>query len=368
MTQALTMEKHHNSNHKEGMATKPLSTEQPIKVGITVEKTVLLVEAKTVVNSVNLEVGKTYYAEVCGKAHYYISLFPSGKLSHMGVYQKAYFKVISDEIVTYEPRLHELKQLRREGKLNQLQLQQLADFENGAEIASVPALVKSESSVVAVHNEATPTERLIAEDFREEISDKEELHPELTGKVKALLDNALLPEQEREVRLQQQAHEQSRPDDDAYPHDLLHERVYSAELVWCKAGYRAEMFVGSRLFIQRISKDNPYYKESDCSVFTDQECKEPLAGRLKLAWFTDFQLIKDEEEGILLNKEPELPVSAEVETIVTSPTEVAAEEEQAAIEIQVVEETAKVDVTENQFESKEDEEAPLEVEQLSLFF
>jgi hypothetical protein len=163
----------------------------------------------------------------------------------MGVYQKEYFKVIGEEVVTYEPRLHELKQLRRGGKLSELQLQQLAAFESGSVPANDPTLVDSETTLTEVPD----AEPLVEENVQEPTSEivEEESNTELTEKVKALLDNSLLPEEEREARLRQQAHEQSRPDDEAYPHELLHERVYSAELNWCKYGYRAEVFVGKTL-------------------------------------------------------------------------------------------------------------------------
>jgi hypothetical protein len=89
MTQALATTKHHNLDKKKRVkSTAIVTTEQAINVGITVEKTVLIVQAKTVVNSVNLEVGTNYYAEVHGKAHYFISRFPSGSSCHTWAFIK----------------------------------------------------------------------------------------------------------------------------------------------------------------------------------------------------------------------------------------------------------------------------------------
>ncbi|MEV6688817.1 MULTISPECIES: hypothetical protein [Bacillati] len=52
------------------------------------------------IHSVNLDKETLYYLEPHGIGCYFVSRFPSGKRSHMGVYQKERFHVIRAEVVT----------------------------------------------------------------------------------------------------------------------------------------------------------------------------------------------------------------------------------------------------------------------------
>lgn len=52
------------------------------------------------IHSVNLDKETLYYLEPHGLGSYFVSRFPSGKRSHMGVYQKERFRVIREEVVT----------------------------------------------------------------------------------------------------------------------------------------------------------------------------------------------------------------------------------------------------------------------------
>lgn len=52
------------------------------------------------IHSVNLDKETLYYLEPHGLGSYFVSRFPSGKRSHMGVYQKERFSVIREEVVT----------------------------------------------------------------------------------------------------------------------------------------------------------------------------------------------------------------------------------------------------------------------------
>ncbi|MBD8523895.1 hypothetical protein [Lysinibacillus fusiformis] len=52
------------------------------------------------IHSVNLDKETLYYLEPHGLGCYFVSRFPSGKRSHMGVYQKDRFHIIREEVVT----------------------------------------------------------------------------------------------------------------------------------------------------------------------------------------------------------------------------------------------------------------------------
>lgn len=66
-------------------------------------KTVLRGYCKNPLQSTNLDTTTLYYLEKQGLSHYWVSRFPSGKRSHMGVYQKDRFVIEREETIVLKP-------------------------------------------------------------------------------------------------------------------------------------------------------------------------------------------------------------------------------------------------------------------------
>ncbi|MGM7634196.1 sugar ABC transporter [Bacillus sp. Hm123] len=77
--------------------------------------------------------------------------------------------------------------------------------------------------------------------------------------------------------------------------DLEAGKVYSAQLIWRRKGYR-----GKELKQYYIKPDN----QKNTNFYADKELKE-FQGRYPLHWFADFKLIEDIEEQLVeLVEEP----------------------------------------------------------------
>lgn len=78
-------------------------TEAITKQEQVLTKTVLRGYCKNPLQSTNLDTTTLYYLEKQGLSHYWVSRFPSGKRSHMGVYQKDRFVIEREETIDIKP-------------------------------------------------------------------------------------------------------------------------------------------------------------------------------------------------------------------------------------------------------------------------